>query len=137
VGNNYSDVSNADGSDDFEIVPTGDAIELPVGEDGEIDWDAYYSDPRLVARVEADIEARRAGRVPIIPRISANGSVMAAMMIGLRDALDSKPKQEIVVQRDDSGDPDNPDKPFHLEFDPDDPAQTRAVVRPWKRKPKN
>jgi hypothetical protein len=107
-------------------------VDLPVGPDGEIDWDAYYDDPALWAKVNADIAARRVGEVPIIRRRSANGSVVSAMMLGIRDALEmGKPKQEIVVQRDDSGDPDRPDKGFHLEFDPDDPTTTRATVRPW------
>jgi hypothetical protein len=109
-----------------------DHVELPVGPDGEIDWDAYYDDPQLWERVNADIAARRVGEIPIIRRRSANGSVVSAMMLGIRDALEmGKPKQEIVVQRDDSGDPDRPDKGFHLEFDPEDPTNTRATVRPW------
>jgi hypothetical protein len=114
----------------------GDSIELPVDAEGEIDWDAYYSDPRLWERVNADVAARRHGQVPVIPRVSANGSVMAAMMLGLREVFDPKAKQEIVVQRDDSGDPDRPDKPMHLEFDPDDPRATKATVRSWARKRK-
>jgi hypothetical protein len=109
-----------------------DHTDLPIGPDGEIDWDAYYDDPKLWEKVNADIAARRVGEVPIIRRRSANGSVVSAMMLGIRDALEmGKPKQEIVVQRDDSGDPDRPDKGFHLDFDPEDPTNTRATVRPW------
>jgi hypothetical protein len=109
-----------------------DPTELPIGPDGEIDWDTYYDDPKLWEKVNADIAARRVGEVPIIRRRSANGSVVSAMMLGIRDALEmGKPKQEIVVQRDDSGDPDRPDKGFHLDFDPEDPTNTRATVRPW------
>ncbi len=109
-----------------------DHSDLPIGPDGEVDWDAYYDDPLLWEKVNADIAARRAGEVPIIRRMSANGSVVSAMMLGIRDALEmGKPKQEIVVQRDDSGDPDRPDKGFHLDFDPEDPTNTRATVRPW------
>jgi hypothetical protein len=113
-----------------------DLTELPLGSDGEVDWDAYYNDPKLWEKVNADIAARRAGEVPIIRRMSANGSVVSAMMLGIRDALEmGKPKQEIVVQRDDSGDPDRPDKGFHLDFDPEDPTNTRATVRPWAGPP--
>ena len=119
--------SSAPGESDVES-----HTDLPIGPDGEVDWDAYYDDPRLWEKVNADIAARRAGEVPIIRRMSANGSVVSAMMLGIRDALEmGKPKQEIVVQRDDSGDPDRPDKTFHLEFDPEDPTNTRATVRPW------
>ncbi len=106
--------------------------DLPIGPDGEVDWDAYYDNPEIWAKVNADIAARRAGELPVIRRRSANGSVVSAMMLGIRDALEmGKPRQEIVVQRDDSGDPDRPDKNFHLDFDPEDPTNTRATVRPW------
>jgi hypothetical protein len=106
--------------------------DLPIGLDGEVDWDAYYDNPEIWEKVNADIAARRAGELPVIRRRSANGSVVSAMMLGIRDALEmGKPKQEIVVQRDDSGDPDRPDKGFHLDFDPEDPTNTRATVRPW------
>jgi hypothetical protein len=119
-----------------DVVRREDEVELPIGSDGEVDWDAYYDDPKLWEKVNADIAARRAGEVPIIRRMSANGSVVSAMMLGIRDALEmGKPKQEIVVQRDDSGDPDRPDKGFHLDFDPEDPTNTRATVRPWAGPP--
>lgn len=117
-----------------DSIPVGtDALtDPPIGPDGEVDWDAYYDDPTLWEKVNADIAARRAGELPVIRRRSANGSVVSAMMLGIRDALEmGKPKQEIVVQRDDSGDPDRPDKGFHLDFDPEDPTNTRATVRPW------
>jgi hypothetical protein len=119
-----------------DVVRREDEVELPIGSDGEVDWDAYYDDPKLWEKVNADIAARRAGEVPVIRRMSANGSVVSAMMLGIRDALEmGKPKQEIVVQRDDSGDPDRPDKGFHLDFDPEDPTNTRATVRPWAGPP--
>lgn len=125
IGSREDPDAPADNQDDVEK-------DLPIGPDGEVDWDAYYDDPRLWEKVNADIAARRAGEVPIIRRMSANGSVVSAMMLGIRDALEmGKPKQEIVVQRDDSGDPDRPDKGFHLDFDPEDPTNTRATVRPW------
>jgi hypothetical protein len=139
TGNDEPVVADVDGDDphgdEYRFEDDGYA-DLPIGEDGEVDWDAYYSDPRLWERVNADIAARNEGRVPIIARSSANGSVVAAMMLGIRNVFEDKPKQEIVFERDDSGDPDNPDKPFHLDFDPDDPTNTRAVVRPWARKKK-
>ena len=117
---------------DSNNADSDEQTDLPIGPDGEVDWDAYYDDPTLWEKVNADIAARRAGELPVIRRRSANGSVVSAMMLGIRDALEmGKPKQEIVVQRDDSGDPDRPDKGFHLDFDPEDPTNTRATVRPW------
>jgi hypothetical protein len=122
----------ATGDHSTETVEDEELSDLPIGPDGEVDWDAYYDDPGLWEKVNADIAARRAGELPVIRRRSANGSVVSAMMLGIRDALEmGKPRQEIVVQRDDSGDPDRPDKNFHLDFDPEDPTNTRATVRPW------
>ena len=106
----------------------------PLDEHGEIDWDAYYSDPRFWAAVR---QAPRDKVVPVAPmplarRMSANGSVMAAMALGFREVFEGhKDKGEIIQVRDDSGDGDRPDKPFHLEFDPEDPENTRAIVRTW------
>ena len=109
----------------------GDAIKVPIGPDGEPDWDAYYSDPRF--RHFIGPQDLRPG-VPLIRRYSANGSVMAAVALGFREVFDPhRAKVEIVQERDDSGDPDHPDKAFHLEFDPDDPTATRAIVRPHRR----
>ena len=121
---------------DFEMIEVfetsdGDAIEVPIGADGEPDWDAYYSDPRFGHFIGTQQE--RTG-VPLIRRYSANGSVMAAVALGFREVFDPhRAKVEIVQERDDSGDPDRPDKRFHLDFDPDDPTATRAVVRPHLR----
>ena len=113
--------------DDFE----GDAIEVPIGPDGEPDWDAYYSDPRFGHFIGSQNE--RPATLPLIRRYSANGSVMAAVALGFREVFDPhRAKVEIVQERDDSGDPDHPDKAFHLEFDPDDPTATRAIVRPHR-----
>jgi hypothetical protein len=95
--------------------------------EGDPDWDTYYANvigdvapsemPRNLARRHPDLAA-----------------VVGAMGLGIQRVFEpQKVKQEIVVQRDDSGDPDNPDKPLHLDFDPDDPRQTRATVRPHKR----
>ena len=120
-------------NDDY-VVPEGDGVPPPpVGEDGEIDWDAYYSDPRFWAAVSNGerAKAKPAPPLPLARRAGANGSVMAAMMLGLREVFEpNKDRGEIIQIRDDSGDPDHPNKPFHLDFDPEDPENTRAIVRP-------
>lgn len=106
----------------------GDALDVPIGPDGEPDWDLYFSDPRFGHYVGPQTDPRS---VPLVRRYSANGSVMAAVALGMRDVFDPHwRKVEIVQERDDSGDPDRPNKRFHLDFDPDDPRATRAVVRP-------
>lgn len=109
----------------------GDAIEVPTGPDGEPDWDAYYSDPRFGHFIGPQHER---AAMPLMRRYRANGSVMAAVALGFREVFDPHhAKVEIVQERDDSGDPDRPNKPFHLDFDPDDPTATRAIVRPHLR----
>ncbi len=117
------------GGDDRSENFDGDAIEVPIGANGEPDWDAYYSDPRFGHFIGSQHE--RPPSLPLIRRYSANGSVMVAVALGFREVFDPhRAKVEIVQERDDSGDGDRPDKAFHLDFDPDDPRATRAVVRP-------
>lgn len=91
-------------------------------------WGKVYSDPQFFAHVPR----RPVQPLGIARRTTANGSVMAAIALGMREVFDpDKRKGQIIVQRDESGDGDDPDKPFHLDFDPDDPRATRATVRSW------
>lgn len=121
--------------DDGWVLPDVEGMpELPVDEDGEIDWDAYYSDPRFwtAAATAQRHKAKPAPPMPVAKRWTANGSLMGAMALGLRQVFEGpRDRGEVVQERDDSGDPDRPDKPFHLDFDPEDPQNTRAVVRTW------
>jgi len=97
------------------------------GPDGEPDWDTYYAD--LMGAVESEPMP-----VTLTQRYRGMAVAIGAMGLGIQRVIEPhKVKQEIVVQRDDSGDPDNPDKELHLDFDPDDPRQTRAIVRPHNR----
>ncbi len=59
---------------------------------------------------------------------SATGAVMTGIAFGLKEAL--QPKQEevpFVIEA--RGEPDDPDKPIDLRFDPDSPADTVAIIR--------
>ncbi len=59
---------------------------------------------------------------------SATGAVMSGIALGLKEALvlpDNRPA--LVVEA--PGEPDDPDRPIDLRFDPDDPAATVAIVR--------
>jgi hypothetical protein len=58
---------------------------------------------------------------------STTGSVMTGIAIGLREAL-GQPRAEaaIVIEADE---PEDPDGPIHLHFDPDNPQNTVAVIR--------
>jgi hypothetical protein len=115
-----------------EIDPASSDDEFAgVSSDDEIDWDAHYADPEVAAQIRETAAERAVGRpLPIVGRSSANGSVMAAVALGFKNVFQPDAgKQEIIQERDDSGDPDNPNKKFHLDFDPEDPKNTRAIVR--------
>ncbi len=58
---------------------------------------------------------------------SATGAVMSGIAFGLKEAL--QPKQPIPFVIEASGEPDDPDKPIDLQFDPDSPADTVAIIR--------
>jgi hypothetical protein len=59
---------------------------------------------------------------------SATGAVMTGIAVGLQQALEL-PKQQPAFVIEASGEPDDPDKPIDLRFDPDSPADTVAVIR--------
>jgi 4'-phosphopantetheinyl transferase len=67
-------------------------------------------------------------------RDTAVGSVFAAGLLGLRDALEPPKKEEVAIVRDHSGDPPFTD-PFVLRLDPDHPEDSIVMVRPWLREP--
>ena len=103
-------------------------VDMVYDDNGEPDWDTYY------ANIMGDVDPSPMP-VTITQRFRGTAAAVGAMGIGIQRALEPhKLKQEIVVQRDDSGDPDNPDKDLHLDFDPEDPRGTRAIVRPHNRR---
>jgi 4'-phosphopantetheinyl transferase len=65
-------------------------------------------------------------------RDTAVGSVLAAGLLGLRDALEPPKKEEIAVVQDYAGDPPFTD-PYVLRLDPDHPEDSIVMVRPWLR----
>lgn len=62
-------------------------------------------------------------------RRSAAGAMMTGIAFGMQEALERKRKQPPIVQQVD-GDP-GPQGPIELQFDPDHPEKTVAVIRPW------
>ncbi len=59
---------------------------------------------------------------------SATGAVMTGIAVGLKEALQSKTKEvPFVIEA--RGEPDDPDKPIDLRFDPDNPKDTVAIIR--------
>jgi hypothetical protein len=65
-------------------------------------------------------------------RATAVGSVLAAGLLGLRDALEGPHDEEVAIVADYSGDPPFSD-PLVLRLDPDNPADSIVMVRPWLR----
>jgi phosphopantetheinyl transferase len=65
-------------------------------------------------------------------RGTAVGSVLAAGLLGLRDALEPPKKDEVAIVQDYGGDPPFTD-PFVLRLDPDHPEDSIVMVRPWLR----
>ena len=59
---------------------------------------------------------------------SATGAVMTGIAVGLKEALQSKTK-EVPFVIESRGEPDDPDKPIDLRFDPDSPEDTVAIIR--------
>jgi hypothetical protein len=72
---------------------------------------------------------RRTEGVAGLRRTTAGGAVAAAVLLGLRDALDGPPSDEAAVVVEVSGEPDDPAVPVVLRFDVTSPAATVAVVR--------
>jgi 4'-phosphopantetheinyl transferase len=65
-------------------------------------------------------------------RDTAVGSVLAAGLLGLRDALEPPKKEEVAIVQDYAGDPPFTD-PFVLRLDPEHPEDSIVMVRPWLR----
>ncbi len=59
---------------------------------------------------------------------SATGAVMTGIAVGLQQALEL-PRQEPAFVIEASGEPEDPNRPIDLRFDPDSPANTVAIIR--------
>lgn len=93
------------------------------GEPGDPEDNAPTIDGPQKADPESD-----PGRFNEWRKRSATGAVMTGIALGLKEALvlpDDRPA--LVVEA--PGEPDEPDRPIALHFDPDDPAATVAIVR--------
>jgi hypothetical protein len=63
---------------------------------------------------------------------TAAGSVFVAALSGLRDALEGRERDEAAIVMEHSGEPPFTE-PIVLRLDPDNPADSIAMVRPWLR----
>ncbi len=59
---------------------------------------------------------------------SATGAVLTGITLGLREALEPR-RDEPAIMIEAAGEPEDPDQPIVLHFDPDSPADTVAVIR--------
>jgi hypothetical protein len=59
---------------------------------------------------------------------SATGAVMTGIAVGLKEALQPQ-KKEVPFVIEARGEPDDPDQPIDLRFDPDSPSDTVAIIR--------
>jgi hypothetical protein len=59
---------------------------------------------------------------------SATGAVLSGIALGLQQALEPKRNLPAFVMEA-PGEPEDPDAPITLHFDPDDPTKTVAVIR--------
>lgn len=59
---------------------------------------------------------------------STTGAVMTGIAMGLQQALEPQ-NREVPFVIEAKGEPDDPDRPIDLRFDPDSPADTVAVIR--------
>jgi len=68
-----------------------------------------------------------ADRIPSRYRRSAGATMLAAGMLGLRDAIEDRPDDEPVVEQRLAG--GRPAGPVEVFLDPDDPAASMVVIR--------
>jgi hypothetical protein len=61
-------------------------------------------------------------------RTSSAGGVLTGIALGLQHALEERRQQPAFVMEA-PGEPEDPDAPIVLHFDPDDPTRTVAVIR--------
>jgi 4'-phosphopantetheinyl transferase len=86
--------------------------------------------PLTVARAAAEDSSRPIDKF----RNTAVGSVLAAGLMGLRDALEPERDDKVAIVQDYAGNPPFKD-PIVLRLDPDHPEDSIVMVRPWLRNP--
>ena len=91
------------------------------------------AEPGYWAEVEAAWEGRSDRPAP--RRIGpARAGVLAAMMIGLQEALEPHTRDEVVVEID-LEEPDRPGQRLRLHFDPESPSRTVVELRDGPGRP--
>lgn len=68
-----------------------------------------------------------------IPTESFGAQIIGGAMRGLADALYGPQKKDVEIVSEAPGDPLD-DDPLELHLDQDHPEDSRAIIRPWRRK---
>jgi hypothetical protein len=113
------------------VVAVGDNLgddETPTGDGTEADevHEVVTGEAETAGDEPADDSPTRFEKV----RRSSAGVIMTGIALGLQDAL-ALPKKEPAFVIKATGEPDGDPGPIDLQFDPDDPSNTVAVIRPW------
>jgi hypothetical protein len=119
------DSSGADGPRRIDPADDADPVDPAAGTDGfgagDGDDDAY--DPAA-----DDASGHDPLRFNRWMRSSATGGVLTGIALGLQHALEGRREQPAFVIEA-TGEPEDPDAPITLHFDPDDPTKTVAIIR--------
>jgi hypothetical protein len=111
--------------------PNGLAEEGGVVRDSGIDQAAGEEAARTTETEGAETEgedSRDPLRFSNWMKRSATGAVMTGIAFGLKEALQPK-RAEVAFVIEAPGEPEDPDKPIDLRFDPESPADTVAIIR--------
>jgi hypothetical protein len=93
-------------------------------------WLAEQDDAAAAAESD-DAPAERPPRR--IPTESFGAQIIGGAMKGLADALYGPQKKDVEIVSEAPGDPLD-DDPLELHLDQDHPEDSRAIIRPWRRK---
>ena len=82
--------------------------------------------------VDPDVPVPRP-KVSPLRRKTVGGALLAAAMVGLQEAMEGPREEPAITEVGSSGGRD--DDPLAVDLDPEDPAASIAVVRPWLHRP--
>lgn len=99
---------------------------------GDDDTDATTrapADPADLGALLDDTPIEPSGQLQRWRRGTATGSILGAVALGLREALDT-PREEAPIHQDAPGEPPGPRR-FDVDLDADDPAASTLTYRPY------
>ncbi len=120
------------GRPDAGAEPGADSPDAASDAAADLDSTSDSDSPEDAAEAGAEAaDGQNAGKDPLRfnkwMKRSATGAVMTGIAVGLREALEPRrPEVGFVIE---ASDPDEPDGPIEMRFDPDSPQNTVAVIR--------